>query len=168
MALQNITNGWSYSFVANNTSSISVTNIPTNIVNILIVFTNVTVSSSTQNLMVRLSGDNGASYAATGYQSGQNYSTYNSAAWFNQTLSIGLQMGFAVGSGPASSGNLYLYGLNTPFPVTSTGSTFWTSGALFGISGGQLIGSTVNVNAFQIIMGSGNISTGIFKIYGLN
>jgi len=167
MPTQNITNGWEYSFTASNTASIPVINIPSSINNILIIFTNVSVASGAPFMLVRLSTNNGSSYISSGYQSGHNYFGYNTSVANNQNNSTGLQMGFQIGTGPFSSGTLYLYNLNTSTFVVSTGTTFWTAATLFGITGGQLSGTT-GVNAFQIVLDSGNIATGTFKIYGLN
>jgi len=164
---QNIVNGWSFSATASNTPVINVTNIPSSINNVLVTFSNVSIASGIQFLMLQLSNNNGSSYITSGYLSGQNYAPYNSVTWSNQSLTTGIQLGFQISAGPFSTGNCYLYNLNTSAVVTSTGSTFWTAGSLFGVSGGYLTSGT-GMNAFRILMDAGNIGTGIFKIYGLN
>ncbi len=170
MPIQNITNDWKFIFTANNTSSFPVINIPSSINNILIIYTNCSVSSGSPFMRAQLSTNNGASYITTGYFSGQTYFQTGGTVANAQSITDGIQIGFQIGIGSYSSGTCYLYNLNTAFPVTSTGNTCWTSGAtstLYGFSGGQLT-TPFNINSFQIAMSSGTLFTGSFKIYGLN
>jgi hypothetical protein len=169
MAYQNITNGWKYSFTASNTASIPVINIPSSVNTLLVVYSNVSIPSGAPFLQIQLSTNNGSSYISSGYFTGHNYTPYNSPILSNQSLTTGIQLGFQIGFPSISSGNCYLYGLNSSYAVTSTGSSCYNvSGtSYFGFTGGTLAGST-GINALQILASSGNITTGTFNIYGLN
>jgi hypothetical protein len=164
--MQNITNEWSYSFTANNTVSIPVINIPSAIRTITVVYSNLVPATTFVYPLIQVSNNNGASYVSTGYASGNLYILFNSSSLSNQTTTSGFLIGLLTGLGAKCSATFTIYGINQAFLTTYSGTvSMYDTNTYFGTLGGTLNGTT-GINAFQIIMSSGNITTGNFNFYG--
>lgn len=167
-AKQNVVNDWQLPLTASGSPSLLVNNIPASVSSIKIVYQNVVPSTGTPFPLIQVSTNNGSSFISSGYQSGLNYAAYNTAPTAGQNATNGFLIGFQTPSTGYISGELTLYNINSPGSSMMSGTgVLWNGGGLFCFFGGILNG-TANANAFQIVMSSGNISTGTFKIYGLN
>jgi hypothetical protein len=165
MPTQNITNGWSATVVAANTSTtIQFINIPPSINNVLLILSNTFSSTTNYNPIIQFSSNNGSSYISTGYESGiWYYGTSNASS----TYSTGVLLIPTAITNQVVQGYIYIIGLNT---VGGSPGGYGTCSRVdnYGISFAGSLAST-NANAFQIanVGPTGNI-TGTFKAYGLS
>jgi hypothetical protein len=134
----------------------------------LLVFSYVTPTSGVPYPIIQFSTNNGSSFITSGYQSANIYYAYASSTPNNQTVTNGFIFAFQILPGSYNCGVTYLYNLNSSNPPMCSGNTTHYNGSgFFGITGGTLNGVT-GVNSFRILMSSGNLNTGNFKVYGLN
>src|SRR6185295_6269976 len=124
-----------------------------------------------QKLQLLFSTDGGSSYAATNYKAGINtFLNYNSATITNANTTTFIPVSESVSStAPGASAQFYIYN------VTNGNKPAWNGMFTlnysvgpqtgFGFLGGTSTNTTVN--AFRFQFGSGNISTGIFTLFGV-
>ncbi len=120
-------------------------------------------------LTAQWSTNNGSSYLTSGYSSGTNTLTYNSATVTNINLSTALQLGSA--SSGQHSGMYYLFGMNGRFAASTGPCLLGFSFPAFnptpyGMSIGSISGNP-NVNNLKLLYPSGTIVTGRAYLYGL-
>jgi hypothetical protein len=163
----NITNQWAYSFIANNTTSFTVLP-PSSVNTVLLTYYNLSGSAAGSGFVTQLSTNGAAGpFITSGYQSQLVYTQYTSSS-SSQSSSTGLMFAFT-NALSNSSGQVYFYGLNSSSAVSMTGTIFlYLAGAAYGAYTFGILPATTNVNALQFSILGGNISTGIFKFYGLN
>lgn len=123
-------------------------------------------------LTMEMSNNDGSSWVTTGYTSGCNHSAYNSATLTNTNSTAHWVLSGDVDTSSSSnhaSGDCKILNTNTG------GRTFIVGNCSFsrdsdsltanGNFGGKA-GST-GANAFRVLMSSGNITSGTFRLYGL-
>jgi hypothetical protein len=137
-------------------------------------FINILPATDAANFLFRVSTDGGSSFSATGYEYVDIVNSTSAAGIVSNTSTSAsaVQLFAAVDSGATygMNGQLQLYGpanaslgktmtwlLNGPFNTvarryTSSGSGFW--------------GTTTAVNAAQFLFSSGNIASGVIRMYG--
>lgn len=160
---------WLSSQTASNSATINFTSlISSSYTTYLLVYSAVIPVDDTSTLQMKISVDNGANYLASGYLSGTNIWLYNLATFFNDntTTEISLnQAGNLLSAGPGVSGQLWMYNMNTTKTPSFTGSFLQNTNVNGLITSRNSTASAVN--AFQMLISSGNISSGVFTLYGL-
>ena len=139
--------------------------------NYMMVFSNVTCSSSTQNLQIQISTNGGSSYIATGYTSGYLALNYNSNATSNANLATGLLITNQNTSVVSANGIIYLCNLTSSSGyITCSGQINKHNPATPKPSSLSITGSyntaSQTVNALQVIWSSGTIS-GTVTLFGV-
>ena len=152
---------------ASSSSTISFTSAITSTYNTyLIIWSNLT-PSTTADLHMLVSTNNGSSYISSGYQSGLYFLEFNSATFTNDNSTTYVWLTANSPSGQYASGQLWLTNLlnGTPFQCWGEGN-FRAAGNCYRAMTVANCTAT-NVNAIQFSMSSGNITTGTFTLYGL-
>lgn len=157
--------GWQLlqTLTANNSASLTFTNLGLYkcyafIINTLLPQTNAT------NLRMQVSNNNGSSFTASGYNSGINYSAYNSATVNNANATTFAMIAASSSNGAQISGTIYITQGNANYWGTVSYTSTVTGVNSFGTCGG---GTGVGANAFQFSMSSGNMVSGTISIYGI-
>jgi len=172
---QTAASGGAFVFVssasASNSSSITFTSLTASSLYYLNI-RNLKVATDLAQVFLRVSTDNGSSYAAVDYQ-------YDSAQGGSSTSATAISLTGSGGIGNAtgefgSSFNIFMHGMNiasNPLWVNWQGAAMSESGELIdtqgaGVSADDLNGgSTQEIDAIQIICSTGNISSGEFYLY---
>jgi len=158
--------------VASSSSTIDFTT-NTNIYNTyFFTFFGVQPGTNASRLIFRISNNAGSTYVTAGYQSGYNFSAYNSNTVSNVASTGQFDLSSVQTSGDANkttNGQFYIHNCNVGAKSYLIGQAvyFDSSGGVAnqGWSGGQA-GDT-GANAFRFLMDSGNIAAGTFNCYGL-
>ena len=121
-------------------------------------------------LEMEVSNNNGTSWQTSGYQSGLNYSVYNSATVNNINNTAAFQITGPIDSASGNTmagGVFYILRTNAAAICYITGTVSWYNNAAPSCAAGWLIGNsgTTGVNSFKFAMDSGNIRQGRFRIY---
>ena len=127
----------------------------------LLTFTNIVPATNAVKFIMRVSIDGGSTYKSTAYL---DLSTNTDGIYISGNAStIGNNASLGL------SGELLYNGASTSADKLSVSrATFYTGAALASFNGGGVwTGGTSAVNALQFLMSSGNISTGVIKIYGI-
>lgn len=132
----------------------------------MILFDNLAPSSSTVQLLMDWSTDNGSTYLNSNYTSGVNSTAYGSATWTNANSTTTSPLSTTTSStGNRLSGNIIIVNLTSGSPYASyTGRMFNSAGTnmiLFGANSGT------TVNNIRFTFSSGNISSGKISLYGI-
>jgi hypothetical protein len=132
-----------------------------------ITFRDLTFGTGADYLILQVSSNGGSSYASTGYISGLNSWSYNSATGSNVTVVDGLLMAVQViGGGIGASGSLFLgQSEETSFDEISGVST---SGNSMQMTAGIYYNAATptDTNAFQIVTETRGTFSGTFTLYG--
>jgi hypothetical protein len=136
-------------------------------------FDNVTTDTDDVYLTLQLSNDNGSSYETSNYDYAHQVGTASSS--FSEARSTTAGQFFLSGNiGNASyekaNGYAYLYNLldSSKFSFISHQSSDYLSSAVLRMMyGGGTYHTAETINAFKLLMNSGNITTGNFKLYGV-
>lgn len=133
----------------------------------LFVFTAIVSSAGGADFEMLVSTNGGSSYLATGYSSGLNFNTYNSATLTNQNVSTYFKIFTGVAAGTNYfSGTVWCYNITTANNPMIIGQLFGGNGPYLQ----QIMGlnsTTSGVNAFQFLFGSGNITSGTITLFGV-
>lgn len=168
--------GASLVLISNQTASASATIDFTNISvttyrKYLLFFRAIIPATDGSSLRMQGSNDNGATWIVTTYQSGCNSNDYNTATIVNTNSTTDFALTPALDNGSATSlanGKIEIYtnGANHTYIVGTFSCFNNTSGvASFGQMGGRV--GTNGVNAFRMIMSAGNITSGVFQLFGV-
>jgi hypothetical protein len=140
----------------------------------LLIFEDVIPATNNATLNGQISTNNGSTWITTNYQCGVNTFPYNSASFTNLNSTSNFLFSNALdnsNSAHFANGSVWLYNMNTVsvnMHLSGTGSCYGTVAAAH--TGVIIMGSNpsnTNVNAINLLMSSGNISGGTFKLYGL-
>ena len=152
---------------AANVATIDFTNLPA-FRNFALVCRNVTPSTNGEHLYIMVSQDNGATWLAAGYESGINYTLYNSAVITNENVATSFLISGSINNATDYESVIYILNANMPDACAITGTATWSDQALgataFGTIGGR---SNTGINAFRFIMTAHAIDTGNFSLYGI-
>lgn len=136
------------------------------------VFSGIQPGTNAADLWCQISNNGGSSYISTGYKSGINVATYNTATFSNMNTTSAFICSGNETSGSANdtlNGVLYVGNCNVGADAYAYGNgSYFDSGSsnpTMGIFGG-IAGST-GTNSFQFLMSSGNIAAGTITCYGL-
>lgn len=137
--------------------------------NYLLVISNVTPATNGEELFMQVSQDNGVTWiGAAHYQSGLNYSNYNSAVLTNKNANDSFYIAGAIENSNECDAIVYIQNVNMPDYIGIHGSSVWydqVSGlTAYATFGGR---STTGINAFMLTMTAHNIDTGTFSLYGI-
>ena len=159
---------------ASNSASISFTSLITSAYNsYLLTYYNVFPITNTAGLNMQISTNNGSSYIATNYLSGLNRIPYNSATAANANSTTAYIITPGLSSTTTNSpGNGYVIlqnMMNSAIPSCGgAGTGYSTASAAFTqFTVGSTNTANTNANAIQLAMNSGNISSGVFTLYGI-
>jgi hypothetical protein len=157
---------------ASNTASISfTTQITSTYKNYLLEVTNFLSVSVGVVLGLSLSTNGGTSYLATNYLSGVNYVQYNSSTFANGTITTLMNLYVSTTTAaPTANGVYYLFNLNSAIAPMAMGiavGAISTGGTLYYSLEPSVQTAATNINALQIKCTSGNMSTGVFSLYGI-
>jgi hypothetical protein len=138
---------------------------------ILLIY-NLYPATDATNLQMNISTDNGGSWIAANYLSGNNNNPYNSATITNNnsTSTVILCNGITNNTANMSCcGYLTFQGLGAPQYFNAEGQLTYFASADSIRQTIVMATNTANqtVNALQFLMSSGNISTGTFTLYGI-
>jgi hypothetical protein len=126
-------------------------------------------ATNAQFMLMQMSSNNGSSWVTSGYLAGCTYFNYNGSTGANQSNSSGWALSDVMSNSTGYlSASFYIYGANVAINPNISGTcSFYNSGNryVFGIVGG--VGGSTGLNAINFLMSSGNISSGIFTLYGL-
>lgn len=163
-----IAGGWTLiqTQAASSSASVNFTNL-TGYKNFKLLFYGIVPATNDTFLQMLSSTNGGSSYNSSGYENGVQIWNYNSATVTNYNSTTAFQMsGGQSNSGGSISGEVYIPAAYDSFTGTSSyfdsGASKW-SFAIFG--GGN--GASGTVNAIQLQMSSGNITSGSFSLYGI-
>lgn len=154
---------------ANDVAAIAFTSGLTTYNRLLLTWENVTPKTNAVTLNLQLSTNGGSSYLATGYKSGANQWTYNSATWTNnnQTTAVYLTPGTSTTVGDTAAGHIWISDFNSGAAQKFIGmSMTMASGSPIEFQLSGTIAAT-SPNALQVLMSSGHINTGTFVLYGV-
>lgn len=158
--------GWSFirTLTASASATLDFTTLPT-YSTYAFVIKSLVLATNAQQLLFRLSGDNGSTFAATNYRGGVNYTSYNSATVTNINSTTQFPITSNASNGTGINGTIYY-----SVPVSNVwGESVYQSTdsgvPAFAILGGDQ--TTVNANAFRFLSSSGNLASGSITIYGL-
>lgn len=130
-------------------------------------------STNAQALGIQFSTDNGATYISTSYIGAVNYVPVTSTTWVssNTTSTARISAGASATTTDCSiSGSVRLYNLNNGgLPCVVGECIFFSTTASATASGlvRSVNTANTNINAFQVLSGSGNIAQGTFNLYGI-
>lgn len=125
-------------------------------------------AGGTNNLILRVSNDNGASYHTTGYRSdwsstviagGASAAYMMLAAEFQRAGSAGAGSGYVLISAPTTAGVI-----TTSF----SNGLGYTNSKAYGTTGPGVYATTEANNAIQILPDNGNTFSGTFRLYGIS
>lgn len=158
---------------ASSSASIDFTTFPNTYNGYYIVYDNIVPASATTELRFQFSSDGGASYVNTNYLWGSVYVRMNGATASNQTngtvTDSSMYMTSQVLDGlSTTSGKMFIWDMSaTKWSVAQCEYvlTDQSSNEFSGRNTGVLQSNTA-MNAFRFIMGTGNITSGTFKLYG--
>jgi len=126
-------------------------------------------ASSAVTLQLQTSNNNGSTYANTGYSSGINFTSYNSTSITNSNITTAFLLSGSAGTNSnGMSGYCYLSNFNNGVQAAIAGQSNWlnpSSSVQFGSMGG--VNGASGTNAFQVFFSSGNISSGVFTLWGI-
>lgn len=138
----------------------------------LIIFDAVLPATDGANLQMQISNDGGSTWINSGYQSGMNVASYDSATFANTNNATAHQLTGGIGNGTNSetgNGEIFMHKCNRASSSWLTGKSSYynpsTDKAMMAVLGGSS-GST-GTNAFRFFLNTGNITDGTFTIYGL-
>lgn len=136
--------------------------------NYVLTCSNVTPSTDGEALFLEVSQDNGATWIAAGYESGINYSAYNSAVLTNDNSAIAFVISGSINNANDYESVVYILNSHMPDQMAISGTGSWSDKVLgatsFGTIGGRC---TTGINAFRLSMSAHNIDTGNFSLYGI-
>lgn len=121
----------------------------------------VAATGSTFKMLV--STDNGSTYKSTGYLSGNWFLSYNSATVQNQNATTFFQL-WTGSVSSQNSGTLWMYNFGQA-DLPAIQGDFWIGGTYWQKTVGN--NSNTGINNIQLLFDSGNISSGIFSLYGV-
>lgn len=131
----------------------------------LLIYTNYTPATNATSLQLQYSTNGGSTYISTGYQSGTNANNYNNNTWTNVSATNSVLLMVNAQTGTTNKGFIHLLDLSSGAVPIALGT------ALNGVIGAQeLLQSTstsTTINAFQVLSSSGNMTTGVFSLYGI-
>lgn len=123
-------------------------------------------------LKMRMSNNAGSTYVSSGYLSGCNVYTYNTASGTNINSTTDWLLSGAIkgaDGNQTANGHVFVYNCNVGAKSYTTGQISYydngSSNTTMGYHGGSA-GDT-GANAFRFLMSSGNISSGTITLYGL-
>jgi hypothetical protein len=138
---------------------------------------NVIPQTDAQDLLLRYSTDGGSTFVATNYNyAKQGYTSAAAAADSAGSNATSITLASAIENTAATGGVSLTLKLKNPSSTTYRKTVHWEGGGhnstdYFTVQGGgQCYDATVvtgNVDAIRFLFGSGNISAGIFNLYGL-
>ncbi len=165
---------------ASSSATISFTGLSTSYNNYVVIFSNVIPATNSVQIEMQVSTNNGSSYLSSGYTYffSTNYANNSSYVVANSSSASSIIMtnsGYPLDNAvpysangqvwiynPAISGNYPNVSFQTSYGVS--GASGWTGGS----QGTATNTTTTAVNAIQFLMSSGNITSGTFKLYGIN
>lgn len=140
-------------------------NLATTYTRYVFIINNIKAATNAQPLEMTVSGDNGGSYAASGYTGGLNYNPFNSATVTNFFSTTYAPIASNSTTGDGVSGTVYcIPGHGRYFGTTTYGSND-TGNTVTATIGG---GTGVVFNAFKFLFASGNITSGTISLYGIS
>lgn len=133
----------------------------------LLIIDNCQPATNTAFLQLEVSQNNGSSYLNSGYAAGVNYNAYNSTTMTNANSTALMRLTGPMSNAAIMGGTFNLHNLNIGNGMCLDGAASWNDTTLgtiaFGRCGGQ---SSTGINAVRLLMSSGNITSGNFKLYG--
>ena len=156
---------------ASSSATISFTTLMNNAFNTyLLNYSLVVPATSSANLQMVVSNNNGSGYSPGTIQSGLTYILYTSTTLNNSNSSSAILLSGAMPTTAnlGCTGNLFMYNCNNGnnFLCTGIGSFNNTTPAINQSFYSASVAAT-GINAIQLAMSSGNISTGTFTLYGV-
>jgi hypothetical protein len=119
-------------------------------------------------LCMTLSNNGGSSFLNTGYKAGLWVREYNTAviSHSQQTTLIGVSGNYTSNANDSASGEVKFFGMNSVNPRIEGLANLISNNSTFREEMTATI-NTSGVNALRLFMGSGNISSGRFALYGI-
>ena len=155
---------------ASTSSSLSfTTGITSTYNNYLMLFTNITCSNNTSQVLVQISTNGGSSYLSTGYLGGIISVGYNSASWgSNTTVTSGFYINKIAAGSLFMSSTAYLYNLTSGsnYLGCSAETVLGAAAALSIRVLSTSYDSTATVNALKVVPSAGTFS-GTVTLYGI-
>lgn len=145
------------------------TGITTTYRNYLLVGDNVVISGS-NNILVQFSSNGGSSYISSGYFGGALQFASNSSTIVGNTSSTaGILLTVGAGSAFTTGFTLHIYNLTSTNYITTTGAALSLDPGVVAYQYQNMSGydTATAMNALQITVTAGTITTGNFSLYGL-
>ena len=131
------------------------------------------VPVSSAVLLMRFSNDNGSTFFAGATDYGYAIETLNTSGTLtaiNSTGATSINLTGTLGNTASQSNNFDITILNPVNSIQYNGG-YWTAssvtGSVISIWGAGATTQTISVNAIRFLMSTGNISSGVFTLYGL-
>lgn len=154
---------------ASSSSEITFTGLSNTYYTYLLIFDNVITASSTVTLDLNVSTNNGSTYDTTNNLVGTNFSAVNSNSFTNTTSTSAITLIPSTDNPNPSFGFFSLFNVGTSASFNIIGQSSFYSASLaassFSNTGGMV--NTTGVNAIKITASSGNITSGVFYLYGI-
>lgn len=134
-----------------------------------VTFNHYVPATASTNLILRVSSNSGSSYITTGYNSIVFWSNTTGATQNNTTTGFNLIGNTIANSAAEGCGSFYMYNVTNGGQPAITGTIGYFDVAPSAATG-TCYGrgpSATTVNAIQFIASSGNITTGVFNLYGV-
>lgn len=141
----------------------------------VLIYSNAIPTVDGASLRMQISNDNGATYAVTNYQAGCNVALWNSGTLTNTNSTADFVLTPALDNSGISnryaSGTVEIYTVSSKRPfivgtITCYGDV--AGGNVFGtVGGGMDVSGISGMNAFRLLMDTGNIFSGNFYLFGI-
>lgn len=160
---------------SNNGAAIDFTGLSTAYINYVVYMDNVKLAADVTSFIMRVSVDNGSTYIAANY-TGASLGYLSSAATAHSTAVASAQMTVSSAATMGNAANEDLSGMVTIFNPATAGITRFTMQTTYlngagntaiTLSGYNYNGATTAVDAIRFLAGSGNITSGEFRLYGV-
>ena len=124
-------------------------------------------------VFMRVSTNNGASFIASGYQSGTGYISFNGSNLSNASSTSTIQMNCPTFAGSSSiiSAEIYLYGLNSGTGTITCTAYSYSSNAgtnSYPSVSTSIITAGAAVNALRLVSSVGTVSVAKYNLWGIN
>lgn len=133
--------------------------------NYILYFSKVVAATTNQQMELQWSSDGGSTYKATGYLSGLMYGGYNGTLTNNVNSTTYVYLTSGTNTTDPNAGVFNLMQINIARYPEATG-TWNRADGLMSICG-SVYQTALTVNAFKILMSSGNITSGTFTLFGV-
>lgn len=137
--------------------------------NLFIIIYNAQPVTTTQQLQMQVSNDNGGTWKATGYTCGLNYTQYNSTTITNFNATTYAPITNTMPNNKNATAQFYLSNINVGSNCIISGRSSWSDSTAATNVFASVMGDcgATGINAIRFKYASGNINVGTFVVYSI-